>query len=82
MNEVVTVGGCPAEQFATMAPFDRASDYFAACAQYFQTHLETQRNIAGDDEDLAWRQFVARCCFAKLIPTYSTVDNDGPFRLL
>ncbi|KAH8746937.1 kinase-like domain-containing protein [Diaporthe sp. PMI_573] len=81
MNEVVTVGGCPAEQFATMAPFDRAGAYFAACAQYFQTHLEAQRNIAGDDEDLAWRQFIARRCFAKLIPTYGTVDNAGPFRL-
>ncbi|KAL1850486.1 hypothetical protein Daus18300_012900 [Diaporthe australafricana] len=64
-----------------MAPFDRADAYFAACAQYFQTHLEAQRNIAGDDEDLAWRQFIARHCFPKLIPTYGTVDNAGPFRL-
>lgn len=82
MNEVVTVGSCPAEQFATtMAPFNRAADYFAACAQYFQAHLDAQRNIAGDDEDLAWRQFVARHCYAKLIPTYGTVDDAGPFRL-
>lgn len=82
MNEIVTTGGCAAEQFAAMAPFDRAADYFAARAQHFQTHLMEQRNIAGDDEDLAWRQFVARRCFAKLIPTYGlTVDNAGPFRL-
>ncbi len=82
MNEVVTVGGCPVEQFATTTSFDRASDYFAMCAQYFRTHLEAQRNIAGDDEGLAWKQFVARHCFAKLISTYSTtVDNTGPFRL-
>ncbi|KAI1503610.1 kinase-like domain-containing protein [Biscogniauxia marginata] len=81
MNEVVTVGSCPAEHFAAMGPFDRATDYFGACAQYFQTHLEAQRNIAGDDEDVAWSQFVARRCFAGLIPAYGTVDNDGPFQL-
>jgi hypothetical protein len=69
MNEVVTVGDCPAEQFATMAPFDHAREYFAACAQYFQRPLEARRNIAGDDKDLAWTQFVARRCFAKLIST-------------
>ncbi|ROT35124.1 hypothetical protein SODALDRAFT_329301 [Sodiomyces alkalinus F11] len=82
MNEVVTVGGCPAEHFTAMSPFDRATAYFAACAQYFQAHLDAQRNIAGDDEDIAWSQFVARRCFAKLIPAYATVvDDDGPFRL-
>jgi hypothetical protein len=62
MNEVVTVGACPAEPFTTctagrtcplMTPFDRSSDYFAACGTYFQSHLEAQRNIAGDSEDLA-----------------------------
>lgn len=82
MNEVVTVGGCPAEELAAMAaPFDRATDYFAACAQYFQRHQEAQRNIASDDEVVAWEQFIARRCFAKLIPTYGTVDDAGPFRL-
>lgn len=35
MNEVVTIGSCPIEQFNTTALFDRASDYFAACAEYF-----------------------------------------------
>jgi len=28
MNEVVTVGGCPVEQFTAMRPFDRTDDYF------------------------------------------------------
>lgn len=79
MNEVITVGGCSADQIATL--FDRADDYFASCARHFQAHLTAQRNIAGDDEDLAWRQFVARHCFAKLVPVYGTVDNAGPFRL-
>lgn len=80
MNEVVTVGGCPAEHFTAISPFDRATDYFAACAQYFQTHLDAQHNIAGDDEELAWNRFLARRCFAKLIPEYSTIGDNGPFR--
>ncbi len=80
MNEVVTLGGYPADQFTTMTSFDRASDYFAARAQCFQRHLEAQRNIAGDDEDLAWSQFVARRCFAALIPTHGSLDDAGPFR--
>ncbi|KAI1774270.1 hypothetical protein F4818DRAFT_452333 [Hypoxylon cercidicola] len=81
MNEVVTLGGYPAGQFATMASFDRADNYFASRAQCFQTHLEAQRNIVGDDEDLAWNHFVARRSFAELIPTHGTIDNAGPFRL-
>ncbi|KAK0621572.1 hypothetical protein B0T17DRAFT_508909 [Bombardia bombarda] len=81
MNEVVTLGCYPADQFATMVSFDRASDYFEARARCFQTHLEVQRNIAGDDEDFAWSQFVARRCFAKLIPTHGTIDDVGAFPL-
>lgn len=80
MNEIVTMGGYAAEKLADTAPFDRASDYFATCARHFRSHLEAQRNIAGDDDDLAGRQFIARLCFAELIPTY-TVDDAGPFRL-
>jgi len=80
MNEVVTLAGYPAAQFATTAPFDRASDYFAERAHHFRTHLETQRNIAGSDGEVAWSQLVARWCFAKLIPTYC-IDDAGPFRL-
>lgn len=80
MNEVATLGSYPVDKF-TMAPFDHASNYFSACVQRFQTHLEAQRNIAGNDEDLAWRNFIARCCFAKLIPTHGNVDDAGPFRL-
>ena len=81
MNEIATVGGCSTNEFPTMMRFDRASDYFTACAQIFQTHLEEQRNIAGDDEDLALTLCVARHCFPKLIPTYGTIDDAGPFRL-
>lgn len=82
MNEVITVGGCPAEFFTNITgPFRHASDYFNMCAEYFKLHLEEQRNIAGDDEDLACSQYIARHCYPKLIPSYGTVDDDGPFRL-
>lgn len=81
MNEIVTIGGASAELFASMARFDRADEYFATCAQYFQAHLMAQRNIAGDDEDLAWKQFVARHCFAKLASETTYIENVGPFRL-
>ncbi|KAF9784240.1 hypothetical protein IL306_007708 [Fusarium sp. DS 682] len=81
MNELVTLGGYPASQFDTTSPFDGATDFFQWHAQTFQRHLEAQRNIAGDDEDLAWKQFAARRCFAELIPTHGSVDNEGSFRL-
>ncbi|OHE90430.1 phosphotransferase enzyme family protein [Colletotrichum orchidophilum] len=81
MNEVVTLGGYPPDRFTSAAPFDRASDFFAACAQSFQIHLEAQRNIAADDDDLAWKHFVARHCFAQMVPTMGTVNDAGPFRL-
>ncbi|KAF4983410.1 hypothetical protein FZEAL_1139 [Fusarium zealandicum] len=79
MNELVTLGGYPADQFALMTSFDRVSDFFLR-AQSFQTHLEAQRNIAGDNEDLAWEQFIAHRCFAELVPTHIQ-GNDRPFRL-
>ncbi|EXK77770.1 hypothetical protein FOQG_17539 [Fusarium oxysporum f. sp. raphani 54005] len=81
MNEVVTLGDYPADQFATMSSFDRASDFFLGRAQSFQTHLEAQRNVAGDDEDLAWKQYVARHCYAELISTHGIESDEGPFRL-
>ncbi|KAK7972402.1 hypothetical protein PG988_006536 [Apiospora saccharicola] len=37
-------------------------------------------NIAGDDEDLVWKHYIARHGFAALIPTYCDEDT-GPFRL-
>ncbi|KAF4339182.1 kinase-like domain protein [Fusarium beomiforme] len=81
MNEVVTVGGCSAEEISITTPFDQTEDFFGACARYFQTHLEGQRNISGGDDDVAWKQFVARRCFAKLIPKFGMIENAGPFRL-
>lgn len=53
MNEVVTVGGCSEKLFDGRALFDRSEDYFLACAKSFQAHLWEQRNISGDDEELA-----------------------------
>ncbi|KAI1413842.1 kinase-like domain-containing protein [Hypoxylon sp. FL1857] len=81
MNEVVAFAGFPADHFKTMASFDRGSDYFAARATHLQIHLETQRNIGWEDEDITWNRYVARECFARLIPTYGMVDDSGPFRL-
>ncbi|KPA38624.1 hypothetical protein FLAG1_08537 [Fusarium langsethiae] len=81
MNEVVTLGGYPADQFATLTSFDRASDFFLGRAQSFKIHLEAQRNIAGGDEDRALDRFVARRCFAELVPTYGIQDDEGPFQL-
>lgn len=81
MNEVVAFAGFPADHFANTAPFDRASDYFAERAQCLQTNLDTHRNIGFEDEKITWQRYIARRCFAKLIPTYGTVDDRGPFRL-
>lgn len=44
-------------------------------------NLEPHRNVGFEDEDITWKRYVARRCFAELIPTYGTVDDDGPFRL-
>lgn len=81
MNEVVSFAGFPAEHFTTMPVFDRSSDYFAARAQCLQIHLETQRTAAYDAKDITWGRYVARHCFAKLIPTYGMNDDAGPHRL-
>jgi len=64
-----------------MAPFECASDYFEGRAQCFQPHLKAQRNLAGNDKDIACRNFVARSCFAKLIPPHGNVDDAAPFLL-
>lgn len=81
MNEVVTLAGFPADHFTTMESFGSASDYFSARAQCLQTQLDAQRNIAFEDKDITWSRFIARRCFAKLIPTHGTIDDSGPFQL-
>jgi aminoglycoside phosphotransferase (APT) family kinase protein len=81
MNEVVSFAGFPAEHFTTMPVFDRSSNYFAARAQCLQIHLETQHTVAYDAKDITWGRYVARHCFAKLIPTYGMIDDAGPHRL-
>ncbi|KAK2751665.1 phosphotransferase enzyme family protein [Colletotrichum kahawae] len=81
MNDAVTVGTCPENHFDLIKRFDRASDYFKARAQLLQAHLDAQRNIAEANADTAWRQFVARRCFEKLIPSYGAIDDAGPFRI-
>lgn len=81
MNELVTLGEMAPDRFAT-APFRRASEFFAAQAQYMQEHLEAQRNIADGSDDYAWKLLVARRGFARLAQKYCTeADDTGPFRL-
>lgn len=77
MNELVTNTGYPADKFPS-APFDRASDYFKALSNTHRIHLRTQRNLATSEVDARWR-FIARHCFAKLIPKYCV--DDGLFLL-
>ncbi|KAH7370306.1 hypothetical protein BKA65DRAFT_488132 [Rhexocercosporidium sp. MPI-PUGE-AT-0058] len=62
--------GFPAEHFKTMPVFDRSSNYFAARAQCLLRC-----------KDITWGRYVARHCFAKLIPTYGMIDDAGPHRL-
>ncbi|KAI9148108.1 kinase-like domain protein [Paramyrothecium foliicola] len=81
MNEVATVGACGEEPFAYNEPFNRASEYLAFCAGYYLKHLETQRNIAGDDEDLASNQFTARHEFARIAAAQCEGNDTGPFRI-
>ncbi|XXH04694.1 pre-mRNA-splicing factor rse1 [Hypoxylon texense] len=79
MNEVATLGDYPSNRFS-VAPFSRTSEYFRARSSYLMTHLEAQRNIAGDNGELAWKQFIARRNFAKLIPEYG-LDDSKAFRI-
>ncbi|KAI5862075.1 hypothetical protein GGS23DRAFT_598088 [Durotheca rogersii] len=81
MNEVVGFAGFDASHFTTTAPFVRASDYFSERARYLQINLETHRNIGFEDENVTWNRYVARHCFAKLVPFYGIIDDFGPFRL-
>lgn len=81
MNEVVAFAGFPADHFTNAVPFVRASDYFSERARCLQRNLETHRNVGFEDKNTTWERYVARRCFAKLIPTYGTVDDPGPFRL-
>ena len=82
MNEVVGFAGFPADDFTTTtAPFGRASDYFLERARCLMINPETHRNIGFEDENITWNRYIARHCFAKLVATYGTIDNLGPFRL-
>ncbi|UNI22779.1 hypothetical protein JDV02_008635 [Purpureocillium takamizusanense] len=73
MNELVTNTGHPVDKFPS-APFDRATDYFEALSNTHMIHLRTQRNLATSEVDARWR-FIARHCFAQLIPKYCVDDS-------
>lgn len=82
MNEIGGFGGFPAEYFTAVQPFSRSSDYFQALAQYLRAYLETQRNVASEDEDITWNRYVAGQHFGKLIPTHGVVGDSGAFPAL
>jgi len=65
MDEVVTVAGFPADHFAAMPVFDRASDYLAGGAQHLQTQLEMKCNAGFEGENFLWSRYVAHYCFAR-----------------
>lgn len=72
MNEIVAFAGFPADYFTrgnTTTTFGRASDYFSERARCLQRNLETHRNIGFEDESTTWERYVARHCFAKLVPS-------------
>ncbi|KAK4044743.1 hypothetical protein C8A01DRAFT_42645 [Parachaetomium inaequale] len=82
MNELATSIGYPAGQFPN-APFTRTSDYFHTLARQHLLHLQTQRNLSNNEDDVR-RRFIARRQFQRrLIPMYCAVDDDdaGPFRV-
>ncbi|KAK7961796.1 uncharacterized protein PG986_002621 [Apiospora aurea] len=64
----------------------RAKDYFAERARCLQVALETHCSDWREDENIAWKRYVARQCLEKLVPTYCAPDGEygdvaGPFRL-
>ncbi|KAH8763819.1 phosphotransferase enzyme family protein, partial [Diaporthe sp. PMI_573] len=81
MNEVVAFASFPADHFTSTAPFGCASNYFSERAQCLQRNLETHCNIGFEDKNTTWERYIARHCFAKLIPTYGIIDDFRPFRL-
>jgi hypothetical protein len=79
MNEMaVTVMNYPLGTFPT-APFPTTREYLEYQSDENLTHLRIQRNLAHDRED-AWKKYIARHQFRKLIPKYC-MDNNGPFKL-
>ncbi|SPQ27083.1 c40af038-2292-4be3-a2f3-cb5a643b4e80 [Thermothielavioides terrestris] len=73
MNILGTTTGYPIDKFPTK-PLDSSSEFFEQVAQQHLLHLETQRNLADDEEDVQ-RRFVARHRFRQLIPRFCT-DNE------
>ncbi|KAK8075635.1 Protein kinase-like protein [Apiospora hydei] len=64
----------------------RAKDYFVERARCLQAALETHCSDWREDENIAWKRYVARQCLEKLVPTYCAPDGEygdasGSFRL-
>lgn len=78
MNELVTSGGFPSDQFSTRQ-FASANEYFKSAAEQHLVHLHTQRNLATDPED-AQRRYIARHLFQQLAAK-NFINDNGPFKL-
>ncbi|RMZ91882.1 hypothetical protein DV736_g868, partial [Chaetothyriales sp. CBS 134916] len=81
MNKLGTCASYPAAEFPS-EPLLLTQTYLEALANIHLTHLRTQRNLAGDEED-AERRYIARHLFAQLAATRYIADHNttGPFKL-
>ena len=78
MNELVTVMDYPISQVPSK-PFDRSHEYFKSLAEQHLVNLDTQRNLADDEEDTR-KSFIACHRLKELIPKYC-VNDSGSFKL-
>lgn len=82
-NELMTcVTNFPADESA-LQPFTSSSQYIQHLAERHLVHLDTQRNIATDDDE-SEKRYKARHLFRSLVPRFfpPTESSDkGPFKL-
>lgn len=78
MNELATTAFFPVNKFSA-TPFASTRDYFKSLAHENIINLQTQRNIA-TNEDRARELYLARQHFVRLVDKYY-IDNRGPFKL-
>ncbi|MCJ1406545.1 hypothetical protein MMC19_000611 [Ptychographa xylographoides] len=79
-NQLIMLGNYPPKELPTNT-FSTATDYFVALAKDHMHHLKSQRNDAVEDEADCVEKYVAHCLFLKIAQKFSTLHNEGPFRL-
>ncbi|OAQ60737.1 phosphotransferase enzyme family domain-containing protein [Pochonia chlamydosporia 170] len=78
MNELVSVSGCPSDNFPTTS-FNSAADYLKSVSVLHLDHVWAQHNIA-DNAEIAEKRYIARRRMPQLIDKYC-IENTGPFLL-